>query len=103
MSVMNMIGTSIEIAEYGIHLPANVSPSSQVSNQTLLKPEFIGERPKWDLWVKPHRVVLKGGAIVRPGPVFDRGRGHQNGRGGVFPIIPARQEPQRYKNEILVV
>ena len=29
--------------------------------------------------------------------------GHQNGRGRVFPIIPARQEPQRYKNEILVV
>ena len=29
--------------------------------------------------------------------------GHQNDRGWVFPIILARQEPQRYKNEILVV
>ena len=31
--------------------------------------------------------------------------GHQNGggRGRVFPIILAWQEPQRYKNEILVI
>ena len=31
--------------------------------------------------------------IVRPGPVFHRGRGSQNGRGWVFPIFLARQEP----------
>ena len=37
------------------------------------------------------------------GPVFVRAWGNQNGRGQVFPVILARQEPQRYKNEILVV
>ena len=43
--------------------------------------------------------------IVRQEPVFDLGRGgvHQNGRGRVFPVILARQEPQRYISEILVV
>ena len=41
--------------------------------------------------------------IVRPVPVFHRGRGSQNSRGRIFPIILARQEPQRYKNEILVL
>ena len=34
-----------------------------------------------------------GSGIVRPGPVFHRGRGSQNGWGWVFPIILARQEP----------
>ena len=83
---------------YGDHTEhLNINKSDQIfwELRLFIRPSCLKDLIILSCWAAIGIPTQSVTSIVRPGPVFDRGR--------FFPIILARQEPQWYKNEILVV